>query len=241
MPWRAGMGAAKSWECGIVALCDFHTHTFLGDGVLAPIELIRRAIVAGYDALGISEHCGRGAMQRLLAEVRADCELARERWGFLALPGIELTHVPAAAVSDLAAEARSLGAAFVIVHGESPVEPVEAGTNLAAASCPDVDILAHPGLLDEEAAAAAAANGVFLEVTAKFGHNMGNGRVVEVARKAGARLLLGSDAHEPGHLLSQEHARTVLLGAGLSLEEAQQVMLVNAKEMLDRCLRRLGW
>lgn len=223
-----------------MALYDFHTHTCLGDGVLTPIELIRRAIVADYSALGISEHCGRGSMRRVLAEVRGDCELAREHWGFIALPGVELTHVPATAVPDLAAEAKASGAAFVIVHGESPVEPVEPGTNLAAASCPDVDILAHPGLLDDEAAAAAAANGVFLEITAKFGHNVGNGRVVEVGRRAGVRFLLGSDAHEPGHLLSESFALTILLGAGLSAEEANQVLQVNAKEMLDRCLRRIG-
>lgn len=224
-----------------MALYDFHTHTMLGDGVLSPVELIRRAIVAGYGALGISEHCGMGMMARLLSEVRADCELAHKHWGFLALPGVELTHVPAGAVAELAAEARRLGAAFVVVHGESPIEPVEPGTNLAAACCPEVDILAHPGLLDEETAAAAAANGVFLEITAKFGHNAGNGRVVEMARRAGARLLLGSDAHEPGHLLSHDYALTVLLGAGLSPEEASQVIEANAREMLDRCLRRIGW
>ncbi len=37
-------------------LYDFHTHTTLSDGVLLPMELIRRAIVNGYSALGISDH-----------------------------------------------------------------------------------------------------------------------------------------------------------------------------------------
>ncbi|HLE81453.1 MAG TPA: PHP domain-containing protein, partial [Dehalococcoidia bacterium] len=31
---------------------DFHTHTFLSDGVLSPIELIRRAHVKGYRVIG---------------------------------------------------------------------------------------------------------------------------------------------------------------------------------------------
>ena len=35
----------------------------------------------------------------------------------------------------------------VVVHGETLVEPVEPGTNRAAVSCPEVDILAHPGCL----------------------------------------------------------------------------------------------
>ncbi len=197
--------------------------------------------MAGYTALGIADHCGRGPMERLIREVTSDCELARDHWGFTALPGIELTHVPASSIADLAGEARARGAAFVVVHGESPVEPVEPGTNLAACSCREVDILAHPGLIDEEAAAAAAETGVFLEVTAKFGHNAGNGRVVEVARRAGARVLLGSDAHEPGHLLTPGFARTVLLGAGLSDAEATEVMEAHGKELLERCFARLGW
>ena len=35
---------------------DFHTHTFLSDGVLSPIELIRRALVRGYKAMAITDH-----------------------------------------------------------------------------------------------------------------------------------------------------------------------------------------
>ncbi len=223
-----------------VRIIDFHTHTFLSDGVLCPIELIRRAAVAGYAAIGIADHSGPGTMARIIAEVAADCELAREKWNFPAIPGIELTHCPASAIPELAAEAKSLGAAFVIVHGESPVEPVEPGTNLAAASCPDVDILAHPGLIDEEAAAAAAENGVFLEITAKDGHSLGNGHVVTVAQKAGAKLILGSDAHTPGQLLSGDHAMRVLRCAGLGEAEALQVLEENARQLLRRCAERMG-
>jgi histidinol phosphatase-like PHP family hydrolase len=223
-----------------VALYDFHTHTVLSDGVLIAVELIRRAMVAGYTALGICDHTGAGALERVLREIRRDCQLAWEHWGFRVVAGVELTHVPASSIAELAAAAKALGAAYVVVHGESPVEPVEPGTNLAAASCPDVDVLAHPGLLDEEAGAAAAQNGVFLEVTAKDGHSLGNGRVVQVARLTGARLLLGSDAHGLSQLLTPQHARHVLRCAGLSCEEAEAVISVNGKEFLDRCLRRLG-
>ena len=40
----------------------------------------------------------------------------------------------------------------LVLRDQRPVEPVEPGTNLAAASCPDVDVLAHPGLLTAEEA-----------------------------------------------------------------------------------------
>jgi putative hydrolase len=157
---------------------DFHTHTTLSDGVLLPMELIRRCIVNGYAALGIADHSSASTMGRMIREVRRDCALAQKYWGFSAFAGsrVDARSRRPRSVS-LAAEARRMGAAHVVVHGQSPVEPVEPGTNLAAVSCKDVDMLAHPGDLTEDEARLAAENGVFLELTAKDGHSLGNGRV----------------------------------------------------------------
>ena len=217
---------------------DFHTHTLLSDGVLVPIELIRRAIVKGYVALGISDHTGAGGLERRLEEANEDCRLARERWDYPVYAGVELTHVPASAVAELAMRARRAGAAYVIVHGETPVEPTEPGTNLAAVSCPQVDLLAHPGLLTVAEAALAAENGVFLEITSKPGHSLGNGGVAAVARQAGAKLLLGSDTHVPEQLLTPEMAARVLLGAGLTTEEMVRVRRDHPAELLERIRHR---
>lgn len=219
-------------------LYDFHTHTFLSDGVLSPIELIRRCIVNGYTALGIADHAGASTLERVLAEVRKEAELARRHWGFTVLAGIELTHVPAASIPELAAWARQLGADHVVVHGESPVEPVEPGTNLAAASCADVDILAHPGLLSEEATAAAVENGVFIEITAKEGHSLGNGHVAKVAKAAGAKLLLNSDSHVPGHILTEDFARKVALCAGLAEADLEEILITNPQALIARVMDR---
>lgn len=219
-------------------LYDFHTHTFLSDGVLSPIELIRRCIVNGYSALGIADHAGASTLERVLSEVHKEAELARRHWGFTVLAGIELTHVPAASIAELAAWARQLGADHVVVHGESPVEPVEPGTNLAAASCADVDILAHPGLLSEEAAAAAAANGVFVEITAKEGHSLGNGHVAKVATAAGAKLVLNSDSHVPGHILTEEFARKVAQCAGLAEADLEEILVTNPQALIARVMAR---
>jgi histidinol phosphatase-like PHP family hydrolase len=217
---------------------DFHTHTFLSDGVLLPIELIRRAIVAGYQSIGITDHASASTMEFVIAAVRRDCELAQRYWGFRAVPGVELTHVPAAAVGHLAREARRAGAKLVIVHGETPVEPVEPGTNLAALRSPDVDLLAHPGYLTDEEAALAAANGIFLEITAKPGHSLANGHVAAVARKAGAAMLVNSDGHTPTDLLTAEQARRVAVGAGLSPEEAEAVLRDRPLALLERISAR---
>jgi len=218
---------------------DFHTHTSLSDGALSPMELINRARVAGYTALGIADHSAAGTTRRIIAEVAEDCEVALRHWGFPVLAGIEITHAPPEAIADLAAEAKAAGARCVVVHGETPVEPVPAGTNLAACSCPDVDILAHPGMITLEAARAAAQNGVFLEITRRQGHSLTNGHVVRVATQAGAALLVNTDAHSPGDLLTEQLARVVATGAGLPPDEAEMVLIENPKRLLARAGIRL--
>lgn len=219
-------------------LYDFHTHTFLSDGELLPIELIRRAVVAGYTAIGVTDHASAGNLRSLLDALVAECRLAERHWDIRALPGVELTHVPPGAIAELAREARAAGARLVLVHGESPIEPVAPGTNLAAVSCPDVDLLAHPGLLAPEEADLAARGGVFLELTSNGGHALGNGRVAQQARRAGARLLVNSDTHLPEDLLSEALARRIALGAGLSEEEAELALLTNPQELLARIAPR---
>lgn len=218
---------------------DFHTHTTLSDGVLLPMELIRRCIVNDYAALGITDHSSASTMGRVIREVRRDCALAQQYWGFSAFPGVELTHVPAASIGELAAESRRMGAAHVVVHGQSPVEPVEPGTNLAAVSCEDVDVLAHPGDLTEEEARLAAESGVFLEISAKDGHSLGNGRVARVALEAGAKLLVNSDGHTPDQLLTEEKARRIARLAGLTHAQVEQVLVDNARELVARIKSRL--
>ena len=217
---------------------DFHLHTFLSDGVLLPIELIRRCIVNGYGAMAVADHAGPSTMERILREASRDCALARDQWGFEAYPGVELTHVPAATIHELAAQARELGAAVVVVHGESPVEPVEPGTNLAAATCPDVDILAHPGLITQDTAAAARETGVFIEVTSRRGHSMANGHVVQTALAAGAPMIINSDTHAPGDILTPRHAEHVARCAGIPEDLLQAVLQDNPVAVLQRMRER---
>ena len=213
---------------------DFHTHTFLSDGVLSPIELIRRAIHAGYRAMAITDHVGPGNMEFILKNLIADCEMANSRWDILAMPGVEITHTPSEDIDRLAHECRRLGAVMVNVHGETVNEPVVEGTNLASVSSANVDILAHPGLITLEEARIAAENGVFLEVSARKGHGMANGHVVKTARAAGAKLVLDSDAHAPEDLLSREYAMKVARGSGLDLEDAVALLDAAPLEVLDR-------
>jgi histidinol phosphatase-like PHP family hydrolase len=213
---------------------DFHTHSFLSDGELSPVELIRRAVTNGYQAIGVTDHAGPGNLKRVIEEVAKECRLASEYWGIQAIPGVELTHVPAGAIAALASEARRLGAELVVVHGETPVEPVEPGTNLAAVSCPEVDILAHPGFIREKEVKLAVMNGVFIEITARGGHNTTNGHVAKLGREAGVNFLIDSDTHSPGNLLTESWAKKVALGAGLTEQEAETALKQNPLKVLER-------
>lgn len=215
-------------------LYDFHTHSFFSDGELLPMELIRRAIVKGYSSLAITDHASASNIEELVAKVSRDCDLAREEWGFCVMPGVELTHCPPARIANLAARAKAAGAKIVVIHGETLVEPVPPGTNRASVECPDVDVLGHPGLLTPEEAELAVENKVFLEITSRRGHCLGNGNTVQVGRAAGAKFLINSDTHAPSDLHTEAFARTIALGAGLTEQEADVALYENPKALLAR-------
>ncbi|MCX6008125.1 MAG: histidinol phosphate phosphatase domain-containing protein [Chloroflexi bacterium] len=218
-------------------LYDFHSHTFHSDGVLSPLELIRRAAVRQYAVIAITDHTGPGSLARIIKEVSEDCKLARSQWGILAIPGVELTHLPAAAIDDVARKAKELGAWLVVVHGESPVEPVEEGTNLAAVKSRSVDILAHPGHMTLKVAELAAKNNVFIEITTRRGHCITNGHVAKMATEAGALMLLNSDTHDEDDLLSDQITKDVLRQAGINSRKFKQILESNPLKLLQRIRR----
>jgi len=215
-------------------LYDFHTHTFHSDGELSPVELIHRASVKGYAAIGITDHIAVGSLERVIREVSADCALARKHWNIDAIPGVELTHLPPETISDTARTAKELGAWLVIVHGESPIEPVPKGTNIAAVHSPCVDILAHPGLITPEEAKTAIENGVFIEISGRRGHCTTNLHVATICQKMGAKLLVNSDAHNEDDLLTLALAKDILNQAGVTIHHSQQILRDNPVYLLER-------
>ena len=213
---------------------DFHTHTFLSDGVLSPMELIRRAYDKGYRAIAITDHVGLAAQERVISVLVEECARAMEKWDIIAIAGVEITHVPAELVPEAAERAKTLGARLVVVHGETIVEPVEPGTNAAALSSRHVDILAHPGLITVKEAQTAAQRGVFLEISARHGHGLCNGRVAQLGLRAGASLILDSDAHAPEDLLTEEMAHQISEGAGLGSAETTALLDTSPRKLLER-------
>ncbi|MEW6267376.1 MAG: histidinol phosphate phosphatase domain-containing protein [Thermodesulfobacteriota bacterium] len=203
-------------------MIDLHTHTILSDGELVPSEIARRAEKIGYRFLGLSDHVDSANIDWVVPRLAAAAAEINPHLRVRVIPGAELTHVPPGLIATLAEKARRLGAAYVVVHGETPIEPVAPGTNRAALEA-KVDILAHPGLITAEEAELAARNNVRLEISARRGHSLTNGHVVRLALAAGAGLILNTDAHAPEDLISLDFARVVARGAGLSDDEFEQM------------------
>ena len=220
-------------------MIDLHTHSLFSDGELIPSELVRRARHAGYRAIAITDHGDASNLDFIIPRVAGVCQSLSKAYDIQVIPGIELTHVPPALINELAVAARKLGAKLVLVHGETIVEPVEAGTNAAALAAP-VDILAHPGLITEQEVKLAAERGVCLEITARKGHSLTNGHVAMLARKYGASLVLNTDAHSPQDLISLEMARKIARGAGLAVQEIE-AMFGNSETLVRKILNQQGY
>ena len=215
-------------------MIDLHTHSTFSDGELIPAELARRAKVAGYRAIAVTDHADASNMDFVLPRV---ISMAREYsiyMDMVILAGVELTHVPPALIEQEVRRARALGADIVVVHGETIVEPVETGTNLAAIEA-GADVLAHPGLISEEEVRLAAEKGVLLEITTRAGHGHANGHVLTLARRHGARIVVNNDAHAPRDLACAELRRRIAMGCGMTLDEYRQAD-ANAWALVSRSL-----
>ena len=210
---------------------DLHTHSILSDGEMLPVELIRRMAVAGYTTVAITDHVDLSNAESVLSTLERVRESAG-LFGVKLLCGVEITHVPPTQIAPLAKAAKAAGADIVVVHGETPVEPVAEGTNHAACMCRYVNVLAHPGMVTLKDAKAAAKNGIALEITSRGGHNRTNGHVARVAREAGCRMVVDSDAHAPHDILDERAKFIVAKGAGLTDAECKRVLSLNIDQFL---------
>ncbi|MDI6819916.1 MAG: histidinol phosphate phosphatase domain-containing protein [Candidatus Hodarchaeaceae archaeon] len=212
---------------------DLHTHSLLSDGELVPSELARRAERLGHEAIAITDHVDLSNIDWVVPRIAKVAAELNRHMDIRVVPGAELTHVPIKTIAKLARLARRLGAELVVVHGETLVEPVHEGTNDAALSSSDVNILAHPGLLTQEQADRAHEGGIYLELTSRQGHCMANGWIARTAMESKAKLLVNTDAHTPDELLTLEEALRVARGAGLSEGDAQMAVVENPKLLLE--------
>jgi len=203
-------------------MIDLHTHSIFSDGELVPAEHLRRVESMGYEAVAITDHADSSNLDFIIPRIVKVAEDLNRFSQTKLIPGIELTHIPPQMFDELVSRARELGAKIIVGHGETVMEPVYAGTNLAAIQA-GVDILAHPGFITKDEARLAAEKGVFLELTCRKGHSLTNGHVAGIAADTGALLVVNADAHGPGDFMTAEMAKKVALGAGLSKERYEKI------------------
>jgi histidinol phosphatase-like PHP family hydrolase len=214
---------------------DLHTHTIFSDGDLTPSELVRRAMELGHTAIALTDHVDITNIDHVVPCLVKAAELSSDY--ITVIPGVELTYVPPSKIDMMAKRAKALGAEIVVVHGETVSEPVPPNTNLKSVMSPNVDILAHPGLITVEEAKFAAKNNVALEITGRSYHNITNGHVANVARRTGAKMVVNSDAHTIGNLMDERMAMTVAVGAGLTEEEARKALNDTPYEMIKHLIK----
>ena len=203
-------------------MIDLHTHSIFSDGELVPAEHLRRVESMGYEAVAITDHADSSNLDFIIPRIVKVAEDLNRFSQTKLIPGIELTHIPPQMFGELVSRARELGAKIIVGHGETVMEPVSAGTNLAAIKA-GVDILAHPGLITKDEALLAAEKGVFLELTGRKGHSLTNGHVARISAETGALLVLNADAHGPGDFMTAKMAETVALGAGLDKDRYEKL------------------
>lgn len=210
---------------------DLHMHSLFSDGELLPSELARRAANLNHEVIAITDHVDYSNVEQI-PQIQKAIDDINANWNIKVVLGAEVTHVPTESIDGVAKKAKDLGAQIVVVHGETLNEPVIEGTNYAAVNSEYVDILGHPGLITYEEAQIAKENGIYLEISARSGHCLGNGHVANIASEVGNKLLVNTDTHSPDNLITFEKSYEIALGAGLSKKEAMAVIVDNPRELL---------
>jgi putative hydrolase len=213
---------------------DFHSHTFLTDGGASATDMWREADQLGHRVLAVTDHVALEDPKPLLDRLRQEAT-AWEGEELTTLIGVEVTMIPPRKIPEVVRAARRAGAEIVIVHGETPANPVPPGTNRAAVELDDVDILAHPGFLTTDEAELAKAHDVILELSARALHMVTNGHVARIALEVGNDLVVDSDAHATDQLVSTHHAQQLARGAGVPESAVARVLRETPERLLKRC------
>ena len=213
---------------------DFHTHTFFSDGENSPVELARFAAASDYKCIGFTDHESYCNIDELIDSITKDCKLISKYWDIIAIPGVEISNVPAKSIDEMAKYAKERGAKLVVAHGESLIEKVEPGTNWNAVNSKYVDMLAHPGFLTSEEAVIASNNDIYIELTHRAGHCLSNGIVAKIGTNANVKFLINSDAHGPDSLFCEGWQEIIAFAAGLTKEQVDEIMNINNKGFLKK-------
>ena len=197
---------------------DLHMHTTATDGRADAETMARAAQASGLQFIAITDHSQSLAMAngldetRTLEHARAIRALNDRLDGFTVLAGIECDIRPDGSM-DLADDClAALDIVIASIHSAFNMDEQQMTDRiLAAIANPHVDVLAHPtGRLIlrregyrvdmERILAAAAENGVALEINSQPDRLDLHDAHARLARERGVKLIVDSDAHSPAAL-----------------------------------------
>ena len=196
---------------------DLHTHTDLTDGVAPLREMVAAAAERGYAYVAITDHAPNLYMQRMddakmLAQREQVRRLEREYSRFHILHGTELNIDPDGGVDWPAEFLAEFDICVASVHSHFNQSRAEMTRRLVTAcENPHVHVIGHPTTrligrrapvdADWEAVyRAAARTGTALEVNASPERLDLNDEHIFIARQAGVKFCVNTDAHAVTHL-----------------------------------------
>lgn len=216
---RRTLDANPDWEAGVRA--DLQMHTTFSDGKESVEEMARHCAELGYSFVAITDHSKSLKVARGQDEAKlsaAGAEIARVNAGLEAageelrlLRGIEM-DLDTEGRGDMEAGAlRELDLVLGAFHTKLRLEEDQTGRYLKALANPEVDVIAHPRArkLDrrlglradwERVVEAAARHDKALEIDAYPDRQDLDVATLELAREAGCRISIGTDAHHPWEL-----------------------------------------
>ncbi len=189
---------------------------------MLPSEIAIRFLSEGYKAIAITDHVDYSNIESTVEAILKFCRRWPKNIPIKIMPGIELTHIPLNQFKPLSKFARKKGIKVIVAHGETTVEPVIKGTNRAALEA-DIDILAHPGKINDADTKLAKRKNIFLEITSRKGHSNTNSFVAKQALKFGAKLILNIDSHKPEDIINPKQLIEIARKAGLSGQEINKI------------------
>ena len=232
---------------------DLHSHTNLTDGRADLETMVQAAQAAGLQYLAVTDHSKSLAMANgldergVLEQARTIRDLNARLDGITVLAGIECDIRPDGTMDlapDCLAELDIVIASIHSAHNQEAAQMTD--RLLCAIECPWVDVIGHPTgrlILRREPVAAdwvrvidaAAAAGVGLEINGQPDRRDLAEDLARQADRAGATLVISSDAHSPGAFAQLRWGTLVARRAWLT---ADAVLNTASVEDVRRRLRR---
>jgi histidinol phosphatase-like PHP family hydrolase len=218
---RAILGDHPDWRPELRG--DLQMHTTWSDGTLPLAEMVRLAEAQGHEYVAVTDHSvglpiARGmdepTLRRQMREIEdLNDRLASDGAGIRVLRSLEMNVSPEGEGDMDPALLGELDLVLGAFHSRLRVAEDQTDRYLAAIRNPSVHVLAHPrgrrwnarpGLRADwpRVFEAAAEAGTAVEIDAFADRQDLQVELLEVARDAGARISIGTDAHRPEELLN---------------------------------------